>query len=476
MKKILLILIISILGNTLFSQNRGFTPIKLPGTSNENLYEYSYALIIGESNYSNGWPSLKGVKTDISEITRILNIHGFYVSVEENLKSGELERVVKNFVAEHGQNQNSRLVIYFAGHGHTITNPTSKKEMGYLVPIDAPHPSTDKTGFLSKALSMERFKEYAYSAVSKHMLFLFDACFAGIIFNSRSDGVPPAISNSTSFPVRQFITSGSAGETVPDESLFRKLVVRALETNEADGDKDGYLSASELGYFLQNKVSNYSNGAQNPRYGKIRDADLDRGDFVFELPKEGFILADNPDKETNFAGNYGTFTDERDGRKYKWARIGEQIWMAENLAYNGGEGGMIYENDESYVTKYGRLYNWQQAIEACPAGWHLPKDDEWEQMINYIGDMKTAGKILKAETGWKWHGANGTNKYGYNGLPGGNFENGNYYYIGEGAYWWSFSEYNSNNAYLRDVGSNRDNILRYYYSKNAGLNVRCLKN
>ncbi|OPZ98989.1 MAG: Serine/threonine-protein kinase pkn1 [Bacteroidetes bacterium ADurb.Bin408] len=129
---------------------------------------------------------------------------------------------------------------------------------------------------------MAQVEIYAKRIQSKHALFLFDACFAGSLFDMRSP-VTEAITYKTTQQVRQFITSGSAEEQVPDVSIFRKQFVAALTTNEADYDKDGFVTGSELGQFLQTKVVNYSYNAQHPQYGKIRNPKLDKGDFVFEL-------------------------------------------------------------------------------------------------------------------------------------------------------------------------------------------------
>ncbi|HIF69589.1 MAG TPA: hypothetical protein EYQ29_09850, partial [Candidatus Lambdaproteobacteria bacterium] len=116
---------------------------------------------------------------------------------------------------------------------------------------------------------------------AKHALFLFDACFSGSLF-ALSRAIPESINYKTAKPVRQFITSGSAEETVPDQSIFRSQFVAALE-GEGDSNGDGYLSGTELGQFLQDSVVNYSKGAQHPQYGKIRNPNLDKGDFVFML-------------------------------------------------------------------------------------------------------------------------------------------------------------------------------------------------
>jgi hypothetical protein len=246
------------------------------------LYDKSYALVVGVSDYTSGWPKLPGVKKDVEEVARALERQGFQVTVVENPDSAQLDKSFKSFIEEHGLGVENRLLFYFAGHGHTIKQSYGE-EMGYIVPSDAPNPNSDRAGFMSKAMDMQQMELYARRIQSKHALFLFDSCFSGAIF-ALSRAVPDAISYKTARPVRQFITSGSADEQVPDQSIFRRQFVEAIE-GEADSNHDGYVTGTELGEFLQDKVVNYSKNTQHPQYGKIRNANLDKGDFVFALPK-----------------------------------------------------------------------------------------------------------------------------------------------------------------------------------------------
>ena len=121
---------------------------------------------------------------------------------------------------------------------------------------------------------------YAKQIRAKHALFVFDSCFSGSFFKMRA--APEVIALKTTQPVRQFITSGGADQQVPDVSVFRKEFVAALE-GAADLNRDGYILGSELGSYLEDKVTNYSRQTQTPQYGKIQDRNLDKGDFVFAL-------------------------------------------------------------------------------------------------------------------------------------------------------------------------------------------------
>ena len=93
-------------------------------------------------------------------------------------------------------------------------------------------------------------------------------------------------------PVRQFITAGSAGETVPAKSTFTPAFVEALQYGKGDLNQDGYISGTELGMYLQMEVPLYVE--QTPQFGKITDYELSRGDFVFVLPGTKVAKAAEP--------------------------------------------------------------------------------------------------------------------------------------------------------------------------------------
>ena len=240
------------------------------------LYGGSYALLIGVSNYTAGWPSLESIPGEISNVETLLLQKGFSVEKHLDPDHRELRKVFENFIIRYGYEPKNRLLFYFSGHGHTRKN--GKK--GYLVPVDAPNPNNDDRGFVKTALGMNQVLSWARDIEAKHALFLFDSCFSGTIFKQRDLPTPPKhITKLTAEPVRQFITAGTAGEVVPANSTFTPVFIDGLQHGLADLDGDGYIRGTELGLYLQKKVPQYTN--QNPQFGKIRDYDLDRGDFIF---------------------------------------------------------------------------------------------------------------------------------------------------------------------------------------------------
>lgn len=255
------------------------------------LYEGSYALVIGESDYTNGWDDLRGVRDDVAIVVETLRKHGFLVEKAENLTGQEIRTRIETFIREYGYDEKNRLLVYYAGHGHTLKSAGDNRELGYIVPVDAPNPTKDVRGFRQAAVSMTLMQTYAREIQSKHALFVFDSCFSGKIFAMRENTVIPSlIADSIDNPVRQIITAGDEKQSVPDESIFRRVFVRGLE-GEADQNKDGYVTGIELGYFIKDRVTSYTNRRQTPRYGTINDVNLDQGDVVFVVPSKSSLTS-----------------------------------------------------------------------------------------------------------------------------------------------------------------------------------------
>ncbi|MBI4918148.1 MAG: caspase family protein [Acidobacteria bacterium] len=261
-------------------------------------YGESHALVIGASDYAI-WPRLPGVKEDVKEVAAMLACQGFAVETVLDPSAVALAAAFSGFIARHGRQPESRLLFWFAGHGYTEFKSYGR-EMGYLIPVDAPRPENEL--FLTKALSLDRFEEYAKNINANHSLFVFDSCFSGQIFTLYRDLPARGIGPTTALPVRQFISSGSADEKVPDRSEFRELFNNAI-SGAADGNRDGYVTGRELGEYLTRVVPEYTRQLQHPQSGTIRDFRLDKGDFVFRVcadcappPADGDNQKPSPEK------------------------------------------------------------------------------------------------------------------------------------------------------------------------------------
>ena len=173
---------------------------------------------------------------------------------------------------------------------------------------------------------------------------------------------------------------------------------------------------------------------------------------------------DNPWDERGT--NYYTYTGQT-------VTIGGKVWMAENLN-RATANSKCYGNDASNCAKYGRLYTWFDAKNACPVGWHLPSDAEWTTLTDFVGGSSTAGTKLKATSGW-YNNGNGKDEYGFSALPGGyGSSDGNFYYAGDGGFWWSATEYNAVNAWSRYMYYNLEGVDRHNYGKTLLFSVRCV--
>jgi len=232
----------------------------------------------------------------------------------------------------------------------------------------------------------------------------------------------------------------------------------------------------------------------------------------------------NPSPSQGMVGN--AFTDPRDGKVYKTVKIGNQTWMAENLAYlpnvvgpGTGSEDTDHETDPYYYVydyygtnvaeakatadyqTYGVLYSWYAAKTACPKGWHLPSDNEWGQLETYLAnnnhnydgspsgddDRAKIAKSMASATGWNYadkEGAPGNtdypeyiNKSGFSALPGGSRSlSGSFYGGGGFSYWWSSLVSGSNSTLYRSLSYNQSKINRSFNSlRDNGFSVRCVK-
>jgi uncharacterized protein (TIGR02145 family) len=205
----------------------------------------------------------------------------------------------------------------------------------------------------------------------------------------------------------------------------------------------------------------------------------------------------------------GSFKDIRDGKEYKTVKIGNLVWMAENLNYKM-ENSWCYGNDDFNCKKYGRLYDWSTAKKACPAGWHLPSRDELEDLIQTVDDKNAEKKTILGDASKSIGGATGfilnaldkivgglfegvrsggniaagkklkskdfkgTDDFGFSALMSGGYNSSEFYYIGKGGAWWTSTEFSKTEAYDVFILSD-DEYVSEGNNKSHGYSVRCVK-
>ena len=172
---------------------------------------------------------------------------------------------------------------------------------------------------------------------------------------------------------------------------------------------------------------------------------------------------------------FDTLTDTRDGKIYKTVQIGPQTWMAENLNFET-EKSYCYSKKVENCEKYGRLYRWEAAKQACPDGWHLPSDKEWQSLEKELGMAEA--ELVKDND---WRGSDQATQLmsdstlGFNMLLGG-YRNppSNYYLMNMQAFFWTATD-NASHGWYRQMRDGSGQIFRKTRPKSWGMSVRCVK-
>jgi uncharacterized protein (TIGR02145 family) len=210
----------------------------------------------------------------------------------------------------------------------------------------------------------------------------------------------------------------------------------------------------------------------------------------------------------NPAKIYGTMTDQ-EGNVYKTIVIGSQEWMAENLktsTYRNGNnipnitnslwfslnnGAFCnYNNETTGECPLGKLYNWYAVVDSrnlCPTGWHIPTNQEWNNLIgeldpnsntiaNVVQSTIAGGKLKSTETNnWISPNVSPNNESGFSGLGGGGRYFNGYFDIGNYGIWWSSTSVDSGSAWSRFLYHNNGDIAKSSNLKQDGFSVRCLR-
>ncbi|MEZ5173885.1 MAG: FISUMP domain-containing protein [Bacteroidia bacterium] len=198
--------------------------------------------------------------------------------------------------------------------------------------------------------------------------------------------------------------------------------------------------------------------------------------------------------------NLYSYLTDVDGNQYVTVQIGDQRWMTQNLRVQHFSDGSdlseitntidwiwlnspafcTYNNEVSLDSALGNLYNWftvNDVRNVCPAGWHIPSDEEWTQLTNFLGGELLAGGKLKLNNGWNNPNLGATNESGFSAKSGGyRFgATGAFSFLGSEGFWWTSSEAGQSNAWFRTLSSSSTQVSRSNYSKQTGMSIRCVK-
>ena len=330
------------------------------------------------------------------------------------------------------------------------------------------------------------------------------------------------LSSSSSAGVEKFSSAESSSGVMPQSSSSEKdLSSSSIVPTDDEPSSSSVIPASseDLQSSSSKKpessssIESSSSSANNVDCSALLEEEKENGKWSWDIPKECRF---NPNID------YGTMTDERDYKVYRTVKIGNQVWMAENLNYSDSSTtpslkgkSWCYNREPKNCDVTGRLYTWAAAIDSvklandadnpldcgsdkicglsdtvqgiCPPGWHLPSYAEWDTLVLALGGRfnVAVGTLLKSQSGWDKGSGNGTDAFGFCALPAGISDvntgfapSGEFKYGGNETNFWSSTEEDDEeesysavcmNLYTSDGGPFRE-------LKNAGISVRCLKN
>lgn len=209
---------------------------------------------------------------------------------------------------------------------------------------------------------------------------------------------------------------------------------------------------------------------------------------------------------TNNGKNKTGISTDQEGNNFKTIKIGKQVWMAQNLIVSTFKNGdyieeaksdlewyqanknrrpawCYFDNNPKTGKKYGKLYNWHAVNDPrglAPEGWHIPSQNEWKVLEEYLGGSFIAGTRMKSQNGWNSSG-HGTNVSGFNALPCGDRPHEakySRYKIGDGAFWWSSTRHpkTPSQACTRWVTTVDGDLNFNWTNIGNGCSIRCIKN
>ena len=368
--------------------------------------------------------------------------------------------------------------------------PDNEPSSSSVIPGSDPESSSSLVALISTSSAQEDVS-FSSSSVDEEK---FSSAESSSSVMPQSNSGDKNLSSSSSAGVEKFSSAESSSGVMPQSS----------EDLQSSSSKKPESSSS---------IESSSSSANNVDCSALLEEEKENGKWSWDIPKECRF---NPNID------YGTMTDERDYKVYRTVKIGNQVWMAENLNYSDSSTtpslkgkSWCYNREPKNCDVTGRLYTWAAAIDSvklandadnpldcgsdkicglsdtvqgiCPPGWHLPSYAEWDTLVLALGGRfnVAVGTLLKSQSGWDKGSGTGTDAFGFCALPAGvSYINtvfapsGEFDYGGNETNFWSSTEADD------DEGSYDAVCMHIYTSdggpfrelKNAGISVRCLKN
>ncbi len=261
---------------------------QIPADLRSQLERNGHALLIGASAYGSntGWTPLRSVTANLNLLQEALTLHFLTVTKLENPTAASLQERLREFLLNRAENNNSRLFVYYAGHGFTILDVNRREEIGYITGIDSIESSRDERRAVQTSVSMDIVDTLFRQANTRHVIGIFDSCFSGSIFETRGPATNlratfDSLRESLRHPVRFYISAGGSNQRVPEPSPIVDLFIKGL-SGDADYTRDGIISGTELGMYLRDQAPRFSGNVITPQFGATtRSAALARGEFLF---------------------------------------------------------------------------------------------------------------------------------------------------------------------------------------------------
>ncbi len=259
-------------GPALPESNTG--PGRSPARRTAKTYRPGYArriaAVIGVNDYKY-WPALSGARNDAEKVAARLKELGFDEVFELYDKKATRGAILSLLGSKLGEvaGEDDLVVIFFAGHGQTETLGGERKR-GYIIPVDA---TVDNV--FSTAIPMQKLRELTNRLPAKHVYYAMDSCYSGLGFTRGLGIVKPSsnnyISKVTSLRAVQMVTAGGEGEEAIErdgEGVFTRSFLDALD-GKADSNRDGYVTATEIGAYVAPRVTNETGARQSPQAGRL---------------------------------------------------------------------------------------------------------------------------------------------------------------------------------------------------------------